>query len=81
MADVNGDGLLDIFVCAIANMHGLKGHDELFINNGSGTFTESSQAYGLDFSGFRPRLFFLIMIMMATLTVLSLISQNILINI
>ena len=36
MADVNGDGLLDIYVCAVANMHGLKGHNELFINNGNG---------------------------------------------
>jgi hypothetical protein len=52
MADVNGDGLLDIYVCAVANHHGLKGHNELFINNGNNTFTESSAKYGLDFSGF-----------------------------
>src|SRR5205085_5099336 len=52
MADVNGDGLLDIYVCAVANMHGLKGHNELFINNGNNTFTEKSKEYGLDFSGF-----------------------------
>jgi enediyne biosynthesis protein E4 len=52
MADVNGDGLLDIYVCAIANMHGLTGHNELFINNGNGKFTESAAAYGLDFSGY-----------------------------
>ncbi len=58
MADVNGDGLLDIYVCAIANMHGLKGHNELFINNGNGTFTESSQAYGLDFSGYSTQAVF-----------------------
>jgi enediyne biosynthesis protein E4 len=58
MADVNGDGLLDIYVCAIANMHGLKGHNELFINNGNGTFTESSAAYGLDFSGFSTQAVF-----------------------
>src|SRR6185295_13098720 len=32
MADVNGDGFLDIYVCAIANIHGFKGHNELFIN-------------------------------------------------
>ena len=51
MADVNGDGLMDIYVCAIAHIHGLNGHNELFINNGNGTFTESSAAYGLDFSG------------------------------
>ncbi len=58
MADVNGDGLLDIYVCAVANMHGLKGHNELFINNGNGTFTESSAAYGLDFSGFSTQAVF-----------------------
>src|ERR1700693_6260529 len=58
MADVNGDGLMDIYVCAIANMHGLKGHNELFINNGNGTFTESAAAYGLDFSGFSTQAVF-----------------------
>src|SRR5450631_3273049 len=58
MADVNGDGLLDIYVCAVANMHGLKGHNELFINNGNGTFSESSTAYGLDFSGFSTQAVF-----------------------
>jgi len=58
MADVNGDGLLDIYVCAVAGMHGLTGHNELFINNGNGTFTESSAAYGLDFSGFSTQAVF-----------------------
>ena len=58
MADVNGDGLLDIYVCAIAHMHGLEGHNELFINNGHGGFTESSAEYGLDFSGFSTQAVF-----------------------
>src|SRR4029077_19187066 len=58
MADVNGDGLLDIYVCAVANAHALKGHNELFISNGNGTFTESSAAYGLDFSGFSTQAVF-----------------------
>ncbi|TMI96741.1 MAG: VCBS repeat-containing protein, partial [Bacteroidetes bacterium] len=58
MADINGDGLLDIYVCAVANMHGLKGHNELFINNGNGTFKESSAAYGLNFSGFSTQAVF-----------------------
>ena len=58
MADVNGDGLLDIYVCAVANTHNLKGHNELFINNGNGTFTESSAKYGLDFSGFSTQAVF-----------------------
>lgn len=52
MADVNGDGLLDIYVSAVAGKYGLHGHNELFINNGNNTFTEKSKGYGLDFSGF-----------------------------
>ncbi|MDE3213315.1 MAG: VCBS repeat-containing protein, partial [Bacteroidota bacterium] len=52
MVDINGDGLLDIYVCAVADHHGLKGHNMLFINNGNNTFTESAAKYGLDFSGF-----------------------------
>lgn len=58
MADVNGDGLLDIYVCAVANMHGLQGHNELFINNGNNTFTERSAEYGLNFSGFSTQAVF-----------------------
>ena len=52
MADVNGDGLLDIYVSAVANAHGLKGRNELFINKGNGLFKESATEYGLAFSGF-----------------------------
>src|SRR5262245_58724943 len=51
MADVNGDGFLDIYVSAVANYLGLKGHNELFINNGNNTFTESAAKYGLDIVG------------------------------
>ncbi len=58
MADVNGDGLLDIYVCAVAHMQGFEGHNELYINNGNGTFTESAAAYGLDFSGFATQAVF-----------------------
>jgi len=47
MADVNGDGLLDIYVCAVQGEHNLKGRNELFINNGNNTFTESAEKYGL----------------------------------
>src|SRR5215203_4260860 len=35
MADVNGDGFLDIYVRAIANEYNLKGTNELFVNNGN----------------------------------------------
>lgn len=51
MADVNGDGLLDIYVSAISKSFDLEGHNELFINNGNNTFTESAAKYGLDFAG------------------------------
>ncbi len=50
MADVNGDGLLDIYVCTISNMYGLKGHNELFINKGNNVFSEESEKYGLNTS-------------------------------
>lgn len=50
MADVNGDGLLDIYVSQV-NYLDKKGHNQLFINNGDTTFTEQSEAYGLDFEG------------------------------
>src|SRR5712675_3173116 len=52
MADVNGDGLLDIYVSAVSNKYELTGHNELFINNRDNTFSEKSKEYGLDFSGF-----------------------------
>lgn len=52
MADINADGWLDIYVCSVNNKSGLKGHNELFINNHNGTFTESAQQYGLALSTF-----------------------------
>ncbi len=57
MADVNGDGWLDIYVCAVSNYKGLQGRNELYINNGDGqnglpTFTERAAEYGLAFAGF-----------------------------
>ena len=59
MTDVNGDGLMDIYVCAIAGAHGLEGRNQLFVNNGDSTFTESAKKYGLDFSGFSTQAAFL----------------------
>jgi hypothetical protein len=52
MADVNGDGWLDIYVCAVGNYKQLEGSNELYINNQDGTFTERAAEYGLDFTGF-----------------------------
>jgi len=52
ITDVNGDGLPDIYVSSVAGKLNLKGHNELYINNGDQTFAEKSKEYGLDFSGF-----------------------------
>lgn len=48
MADVNADGWLDIYVCAVSEKFGLKGNNQLFINKKDGTFEDQSAAYGLD---------------------------------
>jgi len=52
MADVNGDGLLDIYVCNSGDVDGTKKKNELFINNGNLTFTERAKEYNLDNEGF-----------------------------
>ena len=58
MADVNGDGLLDIYVCAVQGEHGLHGRNELYINNGNGTFTESAEKYGLALAAYSTQAVF-----------------------
>lgn len=52
MADVNGDGFLDIYVCNSGDIDGDDKQNELFINNGDGTFSEQAAAYGLADKGF-----------------------------
>lgn len=47
MADVDGDGLLDIYVCKSGLPGGEKRNNELFINNGDLTFSEKSKEYGI----------------------------------
>ncbi|MFT4641641.1 MAG: hypothetical protein ACI8T1_004984 [Verrucomicrobiales bacterium] len=42
MVDIENDGDLDIYVCN----HGTP--NQLFLNNGKGTFTESAKAFGID---------------------------------
>lgn len=59
MADVNGDGLLDIYVCAVVGLKGMNGYNELFINNGNLTFTEKSTEFGLDFDTYSSNVAFL----------------------
>ncbi len=46
--DVNGDGLLDLYVCKSGKPGGPKRYNELFINNGDNTFTDRAKEYGLD---------------------------------
>jgi hypothetical protein len=58
MVDLNNDGLLDIYVCAVTGLLNFKGHNELFINNGDGTFTEKSKEFGLDFKGYATQAYF-----------------------
>ena len=52
MADVNADGLLDIYVCRSAAKIPSKRKNLLFINNGDLTFTEKAAQYGVDDAGY-----------------------------
>nr|HAD51530.1 hypothetical protein [Algoriphagus sp.] len=52
MADVNGDGYLDIYVCNSGDISGDNKQNELFINQGDGTFLEMAEQYGLADQGF-----------------------------
>jgi hypothetical protein len=51
MADVNGDGYVDIYVSAV-NYPPISGHTVLYINNGDVTFTDMTEAYGLRHTGY-----------------------------
>ena len=52
MADVNGDGWLDIYVCNSGHINDGNRKNKLYINNHDLTFTESAAKYGLDISGY-----------------------------
>src|SRR5450755_4583190 len=52
MADVNGDGLLDIYVCYSGIAPGDPRHNELYINHGNLKFTEKAEAYGIADGGY-----------------------------
>ncbi|HMO40164.1 MAG TPA: VCBS repeat-containing protein, partial [Saprospiraceae bacterium] len=45
--DINGDGWLDIYVCKSGKPEGENRYNELFVNNGDGTFSEQAKTYGL----------------------------------
>lgn len=52
MADVNGDGWLDIYVCRSAANDPDNRKNLLFVNNGDLTFTEKAESYGLADRGY-----------------------------
>lgn len=47
MADVNGDGWLDIYLCNSGDIAGDNKRNELYLNNQDGTFTEAAERFGL----------------------------------
>ena len=52
MADVNADGHLDIYVCNSGRFDGAERTNELYINDGTGLFTEAAAEYGLADDGY-----------------------------
>jgi hypothetical protein len=63
MADINGDGLLDIYLCYSGKLHGEKRTNQLFINTGNDNqgyphFSEQAQQYGLADSGYSTQAYF-----------------------
>ncbi len=52
MADINEDGWIDIYVCNSGDVQGDNKQNELFINNGDGTFSEKAEEFGIADQGF-----------------------------
>ena len=52
MADINADGLLDIYVSNAGNLEGNNHDNDLYINNGDLTFTEKAEEFNLAKTGF-----------------------------
>ena len=57
MADVNGDGKIDIYVSGVDYL-AEHGRNTLYINNGDGTFTDRTREYGLEHAGFSTQALF-----------------------
>jgi len=58
MADVNGDGLLDIYICYSGKTTTELRRNQLFINQGNLTFVEKAKEYGLDDPGYSTQAVF-----------------------
>lgn len=59
MVDINNDNLLDIYVCNAGYQRGVSTENDLYINNGNNTFTESAKKYGLNENGYTTHVAFL----------------------
>ena len=57
MADVNGDGRLDIYVSGV-NYLTEHGRNVLYVNNGDGTFTDRTKEFGLEHVGYSTQALF-----------------------
>ncbi|MFL5488351.1 MAG: VCBS repeat-containing protein [Gemmatimonadaceae bacterium] len=57
MADVDGDGKVDIYVSGVDYLT-VHGHNVLYINNGNGTFTDRTKQYGLEHVGYSTQALF-----------------------
>lgn len=51
MADVDGDGDLDIYVSAVSYL-GMHGHNILYVNDGHGVFADRTKLFGLEHVGY-----------------------------
>jgi hypothetical protein len=58
MADVTGNGYLDIYVSRV-NYLNKSGPNQFYVNNGDGTFTERAEEFGIDFEGYSTQAAFL----------------------
>jgi len=58
MADINGDGWLDIYICNSGHMSDGNRRNKLYINNHNMTFTECAAKYKLDISGYTTQVSF-----------------------
>ncbi|HEX9219921.1 MAG TPA: VCBS repeat-containing protein [Gemmatimonadaceae bacterium] len=57
MADVNGDGKIDIYVSGVDYLT-MHGRNVLYINNGDGTFTDRTREFGLEHVGYSTQALF-----------------------
>lgn len=57
VVDINGDGLLDLYICRVGNFESLQSRNQFLIckgidKNGVPVYADEAAVYGVDFSGF-----------------------------